>query len=57
MGGPNKYYNYNSTDIDQIFSKVKKNFINDGYQLIFIPSMRTPQRIIEMAKIISIKIR
>ena len=50
MGGPNKYYNYNSTDIDQIFSKVKKNFINDGYQLIFIPSMRTPQRIIEMAK-------
>ena len=33
-----------------IFSKVKKNFIDNDYQLIFIPSMRTPKNIINKAK-------
>ena len=32
------------------FQKLNKNFIVKGYQLIFIPSMRTPQRIINLAK-------
>ena len=50
MGGPNKYYDYNDEDIDKIFKKIKENFINNGYQLVFIPSMRTPQNIIDKAK-------
>ena len=49
-GGPNKYYDFNDEIIDKIFVKTKKNFINQGYQLIFIPSMRTPQRIIDKAR-------
>ena len=50
VGGPNKYYDYNSKELEEIFSKIKENFINKDYQLIFIPSMRTPQEIIDMAK-------
>ncbi len=49
VGGPNKYYNYDENVIEKIFLKVKKIFINNGYQLIFIPSMRTPQKIINKA--------
>ena len=49
-GGPNKYYDFNDEIIEEIFVKTKKNFINQGYQLIFIPSMRTPQRIIDKAR-------
>ena len=50
VGGPNKYYDYNLSVIEGIFKKVSKNFINNGYQLIFIPSMRTPKRVIDLAK-------
>ena len=50
VGGPNKYYDYNDKTIDEIFLKIKNNFINKDYQLIFIPSMRTPQNIINKAK-------
>ena len=50
VGGPNKYYDYNSKELEEIFLKIKENFINKDYQLIFIPSMRTPQEIIDMAK-------
>ena len=50
VGGPNKYYDYNDTTIDKVFSKIRENFINRGFQLIFIPSMRTPQNIIDKAK-------
>ncbi len=49
VGGPNKYYDYDENSIDQIFNKIQKNFIKSGYQLIFIPSMRTPQNIINKA--------
>ena len=49
-GGPNRYYDFNDEIINKIFIKTKKNFINQGYQLIFIPSMRTPQRIIDKAQ-------
>ena len=49
VGGPNKYYDYNDKTIDEIFLKIKDNFINKGYQLIFIPSMRTPQNVINKA--------
>ena len=50
VGGPTKHYNYESKIIDEIFKKIENNFINNNYQLIFIPSMRTPQRIIDKAK-------
>ena len=50
VGGPNKYYNYNEESIKEIFSKIDRNFIKKEFQLIFIPSMRTPQKIIDLAK-------
>ena len=50
VGGPNKYYGYKETEIENIFYKIQQNFLNNGYQLILIPSMRTPKRIIEKAK-------
>ena len=50
VGGPNKYYNYNTSILDEIFFKIKDNFIRKGFQLIFVPSMRTPQNIIDKAK-------
>ena len=50
VGGPNKYYDFNNSAIQEIFGKVLKNFISKDYQLIFIPSMRTPKRIIDLAK-------
>ena len=50
VGGPNKYYNYQEAAIKEVFFKVYENFINKGFQLIFIPSMRTPKKVIELAK-------
>ena len=50
VGGPNKYYDYNEETIQEIFSKIDRNFIKKEFQLIFIPSMRTPQKIIDLAK-------
>ena len=50
IGGPNKYYRYDNNSVNKIFSQVKENFIQNNYQVIIIPSIRTPKRIIEMAK-------
>ena len=50
VGGPTKYYDYSEKVINEIFLKIDKNFISRGFQLIFIPSMRTPQNIIDLAK-------
>ena len=50
VGGPNKYYDYKLSLVEEIFSKIKQNFINNDYQLIFIPSMRTPKNVIDQAK-------
>ena len=50
IGGPNKYYNYTDKTIEDIFFKMQNNFINNNYQLIIIPSMRTPKYIIQKAK-------
>jgi len=50
VGGPNKYYNYKTSFLDEIFFKIEDNFISKGFQLIFVPSMRTPQNIIDRAK-------
>ena len=50
IGGPNKYYSYDESLLDNIFLKIKKNFIQNNYQAIIIPSMRTPKKIIEKAR-------
>ena len=50
IGGPNKYYKYDNNSVNKIFSQVKENFIQNDYQVIIIPSIRTPKKIIEMAK-------
>ena len=49
IGGPNKYYNYDEKTIDEIFLKIKNNFLQKNYQLIAVPSMRTPKNIIQKA--------
>ena len=50
IGGPNKYYSYDNNIMDNVFLKIKKNFIQNNYQAIIIPSMRTPKKIIEKAQ-------
>ena len=50
VGGPNKYYNYDDKSINEVFKGIEENFLKNNYQLIFIPSMRTPQKIIDKAK-------
>ncbi len=50
LGGPNKYYDFCDANIEKIFLKIRENFIQNGYQLILIPSMRTPKKVIEKAE-------
>ena len=50
LGGPTRYYDYNNQVIDGIFLKIEKTFLKNNYQVIIVPSMRTPQHIIEKAK-------
>ena len=50
IGGPTRYYNYEEKVIDEIFLKIKNNFLNNNYQAIIIPSMRTPRNIIKKAQ-------
>ncbi len=50
IGGPNKYYSYDDNVMDKVFLNIKKKFIQNNYQAIIIPSMRTPEKIIENAK-------
>jgi len=50
IGGPTKYYNYEEKVIDEIFLKIKNNFLNNNYQAIIIPSIRTPKSIIKKAQ-------
>tara|TARA_B100000700_G_scaffold135801_1_gene151730 strand:- start:1759 stop:2709 length:951 start_codon:yes stop_codon:yes gene_type:complete len=49
LGGPNKYYNFSESQMDQMFSKIKNMFISTKYKLIIIPSYRTPENIIKLA--------
>ena len=49
LGGPNKYYSFDSEQIINIFNQIKSIFISDGYKIIIIPSMRTPKEIIDLA--------
>ena len=50
IGGPTKHYNFEDKVIDEIFLKIKNNFLNNNYQAIIIPSMRTPKSIIKKAQ-------
>ena len=50
LGGPTRYYDYNNQVIDSLFLKIEHNFLKNNYQLIVVPSMRTPENIIEKAK-------
>ena len=49
LGGPNKYYNFDKYQLIKIFNMIKSNFISKDYQVIVIPSMRTPKISIELA--------
>jgi mitochondrial fission protein ELM1 len=50
IGGPTKHYKYEKSIIDAIFLKIKNNFLDNNYQAIIIPSMRTPKSTIEKAQ-------
>ena len=49
LGGPSKYYSFSNEELTQVFRKIKSNFISQGYEVLVIPSMRTPKRIIDLA--------
>ena len=49
LGGPNKYYSFNKDQLVKIFNKIKSDFVSKGYEVIVIPSMRTPKTSIELA--------
>ena len=50
MGGPTKYYDYSSKNIKEIFTKISELSKKHNFQLVVIPSMRTPTNIIQYAK-------
>ena len=50
LGGPNKYYSFDNEEISKIFDQIKISFISKGYKVAVIPSMRTPKKIIQLAK-------
>ena len=49
LGGPNKYYDYNEKNLLDIFKKIQKLTLKNDLQAIIIPSLRTPQNIIDLA--------
>ncbi len=50
MGGPTKYYDYSTKNIKKIFLTLSELSKKYNFQLIVIPSMRTPANIIQYAK-------
>ena len=50
LGGPNKYYDYSTKNIKYIFSSLYKLLKKHDFQLVVIPSMRTPINTIHYAK-------
>ena len=49
LGGPNKYYDYDDQSLLSIFIKIKKILDKNDLQAIVIPSMRTPEKTIDLA--------
>ena len=50
LGGPTKYYEYSSENLKNIFSNLNNFLKKNDFQLIVIPSMRTPKNSINFAK-------
>ena len=50
MGGPNKYYDYSTKNMKKIFSILYNLNKKKNFQLVVIPSMRTPKNTIQYAK-------
>jgi len=50
MGGPTKYYDYSTKNIKHIFTSLYKLLKKYDFQLVVIPSMRTPINTIHYAK-------
>ena len=50
LGGPTKYYAYSNQNLLNIFSKISKQVLNNNFQVIVIPSNRTPSKTIDLAK-------
>jgi len=50
MGGPTKYYDYSSKNIKMIFTILDEVLKKHNFQLVVIPSMRTPAKTINFAK-------
>ena len=49
MGGPTKYYDYSTKNIKEIFTTLSELSKKHNFQLVIIPSMRTPTNIIHYA--------
>ena len=49
LGGPTKYYDYSLRNIENIFSTLKEFLKKNDFQLVVIPSMRTPKTSIDYA--------
>ncbi len=49
MGGPTKYYDYSTKNIKEIFTTLSELSKKHNFQLVIIPSMRTPTNIIQYA--------
>jgi len=50
MGGPTKYYDYSTKNMKHIFTSLYKLLKKHNFQLVVIPSMRTPINTIHYAK-------
>ena len=50
LGGPNKYYDYSTKNMKKIFSILYNLNKKQNFQLVVIPSMRTPKNTIQYAK-------
>ena len=50
MGGPTKYYDYSTKNMKHIFTSLYKLLKKHDFQLVVIPSMRTPINSIHYAK-------
>ena len=49
LGGPTRYYDYSLKNIENIFSILNELIKKNNFQLVVIPSMRTPKNSIEYA--------
>ncbi len=50
LGGPNKYYDYKEKTLIEVFEKIKNVATKRNLQAIIVPSMRTPENIINLAQ-------